>query len=67
MDICATVGKNIRKFRLAKGWSQNELADRAHTERSYLSLIETGKKNITLLMLQELANALGVKPQDCLK
>lgn len=67
MDICATVGKNIRKTRLAKGWSQNELAARAHTERSYLSLIETGQKNITLLMLQELASALGMKPLDLLK
>ena len=67
MDICTSVGINIRKLRLAKGWSQNELAERAHTERSYLSLIETGKKNITLLMLQEIASALGTHPRDLLK
>ncbi|PZP85806.1 MAG: XRE family transcriptional regulator [Azospirillum brasilense] len=67
MDICIIAGNNIRELRLAKGWSQDELAHRAHTDRPYLSLIENGKKNITLLMLQELASALGVRPADLLK
>ena len=67
MDICATVGRNIRDLRKSKGWSQDELAYRSRTDRPYLSLIENGKKNITLLMLQEIASALGVTPADLLR
>ena len=67
MDICALVGINIRKLRHLHGWSQEELAFSAKMERSYLSQIENGQRNMTLLMLVDIATALKVKPIDLLK
>lgn len=61
-DVCEIVGINIRKKRHAAGLSQEELAFRARIDRAYLSQIENGKKNITLLLLADLAAALGVDP-----
>lgn len=67
MDIIQAVGKNIRKLRIERGMSQEELAHRANMDRPYLSQIELGKRNPTLLMLQEIASALGTHPRDLLK
>ncbi len=61
------VGRNIRNCRQKYGWSQEELAFRAHLDRPYLSQIENGKRNMTLLVLQEIAIALSVTPTDLLK
>jgi len=66
MDICLRVGKNINALRKARGYSQEELALRANLERSYLSQIENGKRNMTLLMLADIAGALKVKPVELL-
>jgi transcriptional regulator with XRE-family HTH domain len=66
MDICAVAGQNIRHFRKQKRLSQEELAFRAHIDRAYLSQVENGKRNITLLVLAELASALDVEPAELL-
>jgi len=66
MDICNIVGTNIRMHRTRLRLSQEELAFRASIGRSYLSQIENGKKNITILMLLDLSKALGVEPVQLL-
>lgn len=66
MKICALVGNNIRKLRIKRGLSQEELAFNAGMDRSYLSEIENGRKNLSLLMLEQIASALKVKPADLL-
>ncbi len=67
MDICALVGENIRRQRQERGWSQEELAFRAKMDRPYLSQVENGRKNISLLMLQEIATALKVQITELLE
>lgn len=62
MTICDRVGTNIRKLRNGKKLSQEELAHEAGMDRSYLSEIENGRKNISIMMLEQIADALGVKP-----
>jgi transcriptional regulator with XRE-family HTH domain len=51
-------GKRIRELRKAKGWSQDELAWRAGLDRTYISGIERGERNISLINIHRLSNAL---------
>jgi transcriptional regulator with XRE-family HTH domain len=55
-------GKRVRAFRLKLGMTQEELAQRAHLHRNYVSLLERGRRGITLDTILEVAKVLGVKP-----
>ena len=59
--ICSVIGVNIRKARNSKKLSQEELAFRAGVDRSYLSEIENGYKNISVVVLCNIAKALEVE------
>ncbi|RYE84728.1 MAG: XRE family transcriptional regulator, partial [Hyphomicrobiales bacterium] len=48
MDIRRRVGRNIKAVREEKGWSQEELAERAQLHRTYVSGVERGVRNPTL-------------------
>jgi transcriptional regulator with XRE-family HTH domain len=56
------LGARIRTLRESKGWSQEELADRAGIDRSYMSGVERGVRNISVLKVVAIAHALGVIP-----
>ena len=62
MDLCALVGRNVRRLRLAAGLTQEELAHRANLDRTYLSDIERGIRNPTVLLLRDVAAVLKVHP-----
>ena len=55
------IGDRVRQARLGRGLSQEELAHRAGLDRSYMSGIERGVRNITVLKLQAVARALKVE------
>lgn len=61
MDVRARIGRNMKKLRAAKGWSQEELADQAGIHRTYVSGVERGVRNPTATVLEKLAVALGAK------
>lgn len=61
MDIRRRVGRNIKKEREARGWSQEELADRAGLHRTYVSGVERGVRNPTVTVLERMALALSLK------
>ena len=61
MNVCSVIGTNIRKLRNSKKLSQDELAVKAGIDRSYLSEIENGYKNLSVGMLDQIAAGLGVK------
>lgn len=67
MDVVRLFGENVRKERLARGITQQELAARLGMERSYLSELERGTRNPTIQALGRLALALGVEPSELLK
>ncbi len=54
------MGKRIRKLRSRKPWSQERLADEAHLDRSYMSGIERGVRNVSVLTVAKIAKALKV-------
>lgn len=59
-EVDQTVRMRIRSLRKARGWSLDNLAERAHMSPSGLSRIETGGRRIGLDQLTALARALGV-------
>ena len=61
MDVRKIVGFNIRKARIDSGLSQEELAGRMGVEQFYVSGLEAGRRNPTLVTLWKAANALGVE------
>jgi len=64
MDLCKRIGGNIQKMRVSKKLSQEELAHNAGIDRSYLSEIESGYKNLSVLILAQIANALEMDIRD---
>lgn len=60
MSILRTFGNAIRECRVSKGWSQEQLAERAQLDRSYVSGIERGQRNVSILAAMRLSRALGV-------
>jgi transcriptional regulator with XRE-family HTH domain len=54
----ATLGKRIRDVRKDLGWSQEDLAEAANLDRSYIGGIERGERNISFTILCKLAGAL---------
>ncbi|HEX2859286.1 MAG TPA: helix-turn-helix transcriptional regulator [Alphaproteobacteria bacterium] len=65
--VLKVIGRNIAHARKAKGWTQDELAHRTGMDRSYLSEIENGHKNPSVLVLLDLANTLDVSPSQLLE
>ena len=53
-------GETIRRLRKERNLSQEELADRAELHRTYIGMIERAEKNITLINIEKLSNALDV-------
>ncbi|WP_407175357.1 helix-turn-helix domain-containing protein [Bradyrhizobium sp. STM 3562] len=64
MRLRDRVGLNIQGLRRAKKLSQEELAHRSKIHQTYLSGVETGKRNPSLLVLERLAKALDVDPEE---
>lgn len=60
-------GENVRSFRRKLDISQEELAHRANLHRTYIGMIERAEKNITLVNIEKIADALEVKIEDLLK
>jgi transcriptional regulator with XRE-family HTH domain len=67
MDVRARIGLNLKELRLAKGLSQEELAHRAEVHQTYLSGVERGKRNASVLVLQRIAAALDSDIEDLVR
>ena len=65
-DIRRTEGGWLRGWRNRKGWTQEQVAERAGVTTNYYSEVERGLRNITLLNLQKLLQALEISREDLL-
>lgn len=54
------IGNNIRSLRLSRNLSQEQLAFEVGLHRTYIGAVERGEKNITILNLIKIKNALNV-------
>ncbi|PIF61063.1 helix-turn-helix domain-containing protein [Flavobacterium sp. 11] len=59
MDINTKIGDRIRELRKAKDLSQEALANIAEVDRTYMTKVETGKRNVTVKILDKIIIALG--------
>lgn len=62
MDMRRLLGQNVRLFRTRLGISQEELAFRSGLHRTYVSGVERGIRNPTVMIIGRLAKALDVDP-----
>jgi len=67
MDIRQKVGQNLKKFRKEAGWSQEDLAFECDLHRTYISGVERGVRNPTVVVLNTIAHALGIPPYKLLQ
>ena len=65
--ILLQFGKNVQEYRRAQQMSQEQLAESAGVHRTYIGMIERAEKNITLLNIAKIANALKISPSVLLK
>jgi transcriptional regulator with XRE-family HTH domain len=63
-SVKALFGKSVRALREERGYSQEELAERAGFHRNYVGGIERGERNVTLENIAKLAKALAVQTRD---
>lgn len=64
--IKTEVGKRVRQFRLGRGMSQEELGFASGLHRNHIGGIERGERNIGLITIGKLAEALRVRPYQLL-
>ena len=63
-EVLQKFGTRVRHLRKEKEYSQEELAHRAGLHRTYIGMIERAEKNITLINIERIANALEVQIND---
>jgi transcriptional regulator with XRE-family HTH domain len=67
MDMRRLVGQNVKKIRLEKKLTQEQFSDISGFSQQYLSGLESGRRNPTVVTLYEIAKALGVSHLDLLE
>ena len=67
MDMRKLVGRNVRRIRMKKRMTQEEFAERSGFSQQYLSGLERGQRNPTVITLYELATALGVSHMELVR
>ena len=63
-SILERFGNRVRELRKARGFSQEAFADRCRLDRTYISGIERGKRNVALCNIEAIARALGVSVSE---
>ncbi len=63
-DVRFMVGRNVKRLRIAAGLTQAALAERMGVDRAYVSGLELGQRNPTVVTLWHITKALGVKFQE---
>lgn len=59
-DIVKKFGLRIKELRLAKNWSQEELAEKTEFHRTYIGMVERGERNLSLRNVEVFADAFSI-------
>jgi len=65
-EVLRRLASKIKALRASKGWTQEQLAERAGLNRAYLAEIERARRNPSLRSVIKIANAVGVPIRDLL-
>ncbi len=61
------LGEILKRERMKRKFSQEEIADKLNTDKQYISNVENGRKNITIEQLELILLAIGADHKDILK
>ncbi|UNL87505.1 helix-turn-helix domain-containing protein [Priestia koreensis] len=64
IDIMLEFGQRVKVYRKAKGYSQEKLGALTNLTQTYISEVENGHRNISLVNMYLIAKALGIKVID---
>jgi transcriptional regulator with XRE-family HTH domain len=64
VSLLAKFGGRVREARLALGLSQEKFAFDCGLDRTYISSVERGKRNVSLVNIYKIAGALGISPTE---
>ncbi|MER8407815.1 helix-turn-helix domain-containing protein [Mesorhizobium sp. M1307] len=67
MDMRRLIGRNVQRIRLRKRLTQEQLAEISGFSQQYISGLEKGRRNPTIITIYELALALGVSHTDLVR
>ncbi|ADV14751.1 MULTISPECIES: helix-turn-helix transcriptional regulator [Mesorhizobium] len=67
MDMRKLIGRNVQRIRQRKRLTQEQLADISGFSQQYISGLEKGRRNPTIITIYELALALGVSHMDLVR
>ena len=67
MDMRKLVGRNVRRLRQKRGWTQEAFAEISGFSQQYISTLERGQRNPTVVTVYELATALGANHLELLR
>jgi transcriptional regulator with XRE-family HTH domain len=63
-DIKLAFGLRVKELRLEKGLSQEKLANIAGVDRTYMTQVENGKRNLTIIKIKQICKGLDVSLSD---
>ena len=66
-EVLGSFGLRLRELRISKGLTQEELATLADLNRNYVNQVEAGRRNVSILNIVRIANALEVEQWELLK
>lgn len=67
MKIASSFGAILRKARIDAGLSQQDLAEDSKLNRTFISMLELGKRQPTITTLIQIARVLDIKPSEMLR
>ena len=65
--ITAKLGERIKQIRLSKNVSQEKFALSIEMDRTYYASVENGKRNISIVNIEKIANGLGITLEELFK
>ncbi|MCW4470222.1 helix-turn-helix domain-containing protein [Flavobacterium sp. MFBS3-15] len=65
-NIQAKFGKRVKMLRIAEGYSQEKLAELSDLDRTYIPGIESGKRNVSLVVVEKIAKAFRITLSELL-
>ncbi len=66
-DIKIKFGHRVRELRLSKGYSQEKLAELSDLDRTYIPGIESGKRNVSIVVVAKIAKAFQISISELME
>lgn len=65
-DIRIKLGLRVKELRILSGYSQEKLAELSDLDRTYIPGIESGKRNVSIVVVEKIASAFGITISELL-